>query len=363
MASIYVRKNSKYLWIKWYDKSIHGFRYESTEFENTPKGRDDAKEFKEEFEANLKLKNRNKRFSMTGDVSLQQAFNHFLKNNTGKSDKTIYEYKHWFEKLKEEFPGNTPARKINKLDIEDWLNSVKKWPVQDNTKYNICKNTKKFLSFLFEYNYTNPFVINKDVLTKPEIKEKILFTENDWIKIFHHLNEQPRHFKVMIYLLTYSGRRPSDIMDITVDRIDLHRKTFSFYVPKNKRYTILPLHSSLIPVLQERINEIGSGRLISYKNLSNMGQALRKYLKKLKLYGKGYNLRTFRKTFDSLAYENGMEVMSAAELLGHSAAVAQKHYRKISMQRMRDELEKFQIPQKPVTLSVTEDGKLIESNK
>ncbi len=363
MSSLYIRKNSQYIWIKWYDKNTHKNCYASTKIIDNPSGRIKAKAFKREFDSEVIIRHRKQQTGIAGNQTLDNAFHHYLKNNAGKNPFTLYEYENFFNKFTLKFSRELNTNKINKLDIESFLNQVKTFKIQQNTKYNICKNTKKFLNFLFEYGYTAAFVINKDVITGPEVKKKIIFTEGDYKLILENLSEKNNNFKVMVQLLTYTGLRPSDILNITGEDIDPIHETLNYFSQKLGKHRTVPIHSSLLPILIDRSAEVNASRLITYKSISQMGLAMRRYLKHLKLDKKGYNLRTFRKTFDSYGYENNMEPMSAAELLGHSAAIAQKHYREISMKRMKNELEKFQPFSKPVTLVVTQEGQLINSDK
>jgi integrase len=72
------------------------------------------------------------------------------------------------------------------------------------------------------------------VKTKPEIKEKIIFTDEDITTMFNNLESKNANFKTAIYLLFYSGLRSSDILTMTVDRVDLNDRIINYYSPKRK---------------------------------------------------------------------------------------------------------------------------------
>jgi len=284
----------------------------------------------------------------SSNVPLQSAFNHYLRNNKQKNSKTIYEYNNFFSKLIKAFPPDSDCSILTKYSVEDFLNEVKEWKYAHNTKANICKNMKRFLNFLFEYGYIpNAFRLNKDVITSPKISKIIVFSTEDIAKIFAALQKKNTNFQTMMYMLFYTGLRPTDIYKIEVKEIDLVKGIFLYYSQKGKIEKIRPIHSKLLPILAKRIVEVKHGRIINYSSTDEMGTAFRRFLagKDVKLTGKGYTLRTPRKTFETIAFEQSARVESIAELVGHSAETAAKHYRRISTDEMRKDLEKvtFQI--------------------
>ncbi|MBI2416661.1 MAG: hypothetical protein HYV28_01925 [Ignavibacteriales bacterium] len=94
-------------------------------------------------------------------------------------------------------------------------------------------------------------------------------------------------------------------------------------------------------LLEERINEVNYGPLVCFKNASNMSLAFRRYLKSLKLFGTGFSLRVFRKTFISQASEY-MDLVTVSKLVGHaSISTTAKYYNKVELKRKATELNKF----------------------
>lgn len=281
------------------------------------------------------------------NAPLQSAFDHFLRNNKQKNEKTIYEYNNFFKKLTKVFPPSSDCSTLTKYSVEDFLNEVKEWKYAHNTKANICKNMKKFLNFLFEYSYIPAaFRLNKDVITSPKISTIIVFSSEDISKIFAALKKKNTNFQTMMYMLFYTGLRPTDIYKIEVKNIDLSKEVFLYYSQKGDIDKIRPIHSALLPILTKRINEIKHGRIITYAGTDEMGRAFRRFMQKIGLLGKGYTLRTTRKTFETIAFEQTARVEGIAELVGHSVEVSAKHYRRISTDEMRKDLEKVTFSEK-----------------
>lgn len=92
--------------------------------------------------------------------------------------------------------------------------------------------------------------------------------------------------------------------------------------------------------------EVVSGKLLSYNCVENPGRAVTRYQKNLGLYSKDQIARTFRKTFITLCRSRyDMDESILKELVGHEHGnTTDKYYNKISMNRMREELKKFQRP-------------------
>jgi integrase len=146
----------------------------------------------------------------------------------------------------------------------------------------------------------------------------------------------------MFYLLLYTGLRPSDIIDIKVEDIDLKNMTLNYYSSKVKVHNIIPLHNKLKPILTERVNQIKTGNIFEYATDGEMGKAFRRYLERLKLDNKGYGLRTFRKTFATRAFEEGMNLLSTSRLLGHrTMQTTQKYYTFVEKKKLAEELKKL----------------------
>jgi len=94
--------------------------------------------------------------------------------------------------------------------------------------------------------------------------------------------------------------------------------------------------------------EVKSGRLINYCREENLGKAVTRYFETLKINGKGYIARTFRKTFITLCRSRfQMDASIVRELVGHSHHnVADQYYNSIDHGIIKKELTKFIRPTK-----------------
>ncbi|MBK8944090.1 MAG: site-specific integrase [Ignavibacteriae bacterium] len=345
MASIYKKDNKIY--ISWYDtfeskpkSKALGLKYNSENLKI-------AERLKKAFE--LELQNKINKLNQIGIVKdkLSIAIEHFYRNNSNKAPGTIDEYDWFFEKLNKKFNKDESCLQLTKLSCEAWLTSFRTSNYQQNTLFKISKVLKKFLNFLFEYNYVPMFKLNKDVTFKRAVKPIIVFSSEDLKKLIDGLKTKNSNFRTTFNLLIYTGLRPSDIYELKVSDINFTDNILSYYSPKTNEHFMVPMHPNLIPILKERISEVKEGKILEYESINNIGKAYRRYLTKQKLQNKGYTLRTFRKTFITLAHASGMDLATVSKLAGHKQInTTQKYYNQLNLTKQALELNKLEFPTK-----------------
>lgn len=278
--------------------------------------------------------------------SIQDAFNEFKTKNYNKSKSTTDSYDYFFEFLQQKFNVKNSCLVITKKSAEDfclYINQLDGY--SQNTKFGVIKNFSKFIKFLFEYNYVpKPFIINSDVKIRMPKGDPIIFSNADRKKILNSLTKQEKNnnFKLMVNMLMFTGLRPSDIIDITVDQVDLKRMLIKFHSTKVDKWYYRPIHPNLKTILRQRIKEVKSGRLFDYAEVKNMGKAFSRYLEDIELDNKDYDLRTFRKDFISRCQEGGVAISAASMLAGHSKiTTTMDYYTTLSPEFLRKELNKL----------------------
>ena len=332
--------------IQWYDPFERKVTSKSTGLTATESNYKKAQRYAKQFQEKLSQKYRKQKELGIERVSINEAFEHFKRNNQGKHPKTIEDYNRFFRLFSNTFNKSLPCTSINKINVEAWLNNIKKLDFAQNTIHGYFKQLNHFLNFLFEYNYTPMFRINREVKTRPEVKEKIIFNDEDLNKVIKNLKDKNSNFQTTIFLLTYTGLRPSDILTITGKDIDLPNRVLKYYSPKRKKFREIAFHEKLVPILRKRIKENGKGKLLDYNEIGNLGKALRRYLKDIQLNGRNYSVRTFRKTFITLCRSRyDMDASVVMELVGHEHLnTTDRYYNQISINKMREELKKFRLP-------------------
>lgn len=339
-----VRNRGNKLYISYYDPSVGRGRDKSTGLDNNRENMKKAKLIAKLFQEELdKQTEENKELGIER-ITIQTAYDKFKIMNRDKSKKTIYEYDWFFKRFSESFSSNSPCAIINKLSCEEWLMDLRSLPYAQNTLHVYSKVLKKFLAFLFEYNYLPNFTINRNCLIRQEVKPIITFSKSDIATFFENLSVKNTNFKTTMNLLFYTGLRPSDIYKIKVEDIDFEQNQLKYYSTKTKEHFIVPFHKDLRSILKQRCQEVKAGNLLHYANINNIGKAFRRYLKSINLNDKNYNLRTFRKSFITCAHDSGTDLATVSKLVGHSnITTTAKYYNKLSVRKKAEELNKIKL--------------------
>lgn len=340
--SSHLYKKNGFWFIRYKDPINKSWRGISTGLKDLEKNIDEVKIYRDEFLKKLK----ETELLEFKEGSIEEAFKTLKELNSNKSKSTLASYEFFFRYLKKYMDTSQPCTVLNKRSSEGfvaWLYKQEK--LQQNTKFGIQKNFVKFLNFLFEYEYLlKVFKLNKDVRIKPQLREPIIFSDTDREKIISELvpQEKNENFQLMIYLLLYSGLRPSDIINLTIEQVDINKMEMRYYSSKTDNWFVRPIHDNVKAILEKRIEGKETGQLFDYSQIKNMGKAFQRYLSDIGLGGKSYNLRTFRKDFISRSQEAGVPINVTASLVGHSnIKTTMTYYTKLSSKLLKNELKKL----------------------
>ena len=345
MATIFTRNNI--LYIQWYDSIEKKNNAKTTRLKDTKANRAEVKRLAKKIQDEMDKNRESVNLPGIKKSTLRDAIAHFLKNNQHKNQKTIWEYNWFFKKFTEHFSEEMLCTGISKLGVEEWLLILKSsTDYRPNTIHTLGKQCAHFLNFLFEYEYCPVFKVNREIKTKPEVVEKIVFSTEDIKSLFEDVENAPGSIKMLVYLAFYTGLRPSDLYLVNIEDIDLKERTLRYYEQKLKKYRTVPFHNDLVEILKQYIGEETTGRLLPWKEYNYLTKAITRYFANIKFDEKGYSARTFRKTFITLARsEYKMEAAIVRELVGHEHKdTADRYYNEISIETMKSELKKFKRP-------------------
>lgn len=328
MGSVYKPKDKNHLYISYKNPQTGKYEKKSTRLTDTKENRKKAQEILNKI--NEAIEKQKVVYDQAGveSATIEQAFLHFLELNNDKHYTTIKGYEKFYERFTDYFNNSNQCSVITKISVEKWLMQIKKFKLQQNSLNGIYKILNKFLQFLFEYYLPQSFKINKNVIPRAEVKEIITFEKSDLKLILGKLESKVPQFQRMVYLLLYTGLRPSDIINIRIEDVDFENQIIKYYSIKSKKYCQIPVYYKLFPLLLEWKESV-TGRIIGYASYGAMSREFRKYLRKLKLGDKNYILRTFRKTFATKLYEQGLDTKTIATIMDHSnQATTMKYYTK-----------------------------------
>ena len=158
------------------------------------------------------------------------------------------------------------------------------------------------------------------------------FNIRDLERLWEHADN---YIAQLLLIMCYSGYR---IGELSVISVDLEKRCFSGGLKTDAgKNRIVPIHSSILPIVQDRLNEIGSLMGISY---SAFNKALSEFLKSIGV-GK-HTAHDCRHTFSMLCEKYKVSENDRKRMLGHSFRdITNSIYGHRSLEDLRKEIEKI----------------------
>lgn len=214
-----------------------------------------------------------------------------------------------------------------------------------------------FFNFLLETEYIDKNPMAPIKAPKKEQRIPVYIKENELRRLleapekYARFPEHRLRDKIMIELLVFTGARRAEVLALNFDDVDFGKKTITILKGKGNKQRIVPLieplATDLWEYLQTRLPLSNRAILISdtgnRMSVSNFQNLFRRYLEKSGLGNKGYTIHKCRHSFASLLYQNGVDIISIKELLGHEDLNSTKIYTHTSVNHLRKQVEKFPI--------------------
>lgn len=212
---------------------------------------------------------------------------------------------------------------------------------------------KSFFNFLYsqEYITKNPTA----GIHAPKSPERLpIYMKSDEIKklinaVMKDPSENSLRNKCIIETLAFTGMRRSELLSLNWENINFKECTITILNAKGKKQRVVPftepLTSSLWAYLQSRLPLTNKAVFISENgtrlSVTPLNQMFRRYLKLAGLNDKGYTIHKLRHSYASLLLQNGADLKSIQELLGHSDMNSTKIYTHTNMTHLKDQVRKF----------------------
>ena len=264
----------------------------------------------------------------------------------------LYQFKDFIEHNFEIFT----LEEIQLIHIRSFLSSLKEKENKNSTISRKISSIKSFFSFLVQknkasFNPTKGITLPKKDKKIPEylnekqtsaLKKIISNTDKSWENLLENL----------IFKLLYStGIRRAELIHIKISDIDFYQKRVKVLGKGNKE-RILPLYDELLVTIKEyltlRQDLIGTYSLTDYLLVDKKGKKL--YEKKIYLIVKKLltQVSTLRKrsphilrhTFATHLLNNGADINSIKELMGHSSLSATQIYTHNSIEELKKAYKK-----------------------
>ena len=253
-------------------------------------------------------------------------------------------------------------KEISLNNLNEFLVSIK-----EKYSYSTTKLIKSLVNRSLNFAFENGLIKEKIVITlhlkNQQIRKVQALEKQEQAKLENYILENNKIYYFGIILSLYTGLRLGEVLALTWQNIDIKNKLI--YVDKSigtisQHHKTLTIESS--PKTQSSIREIPiSNKLFGlmkvlkqnsstdYVIVSNNGKQInpRAYqksfenlLKKLKI--KHYGFHALRHTFATRLLENGVDIKTISELMGHSSpTITLNRYVHTNMQNKRKAMEAF----------------------
>ena len=135
-----VRKRGEFLHIQWFDSAENKINSKSTGLAATGANLKKAEKVAKRLQTELTKRGKELKQIGVHKISIKDAFTHFLENNQGKHPKTIVDYWRFYKKFIEYFDENQSCTSITKVEVENWLNLIKRLPQQKKSRKSLQRH-------------------------------------------------------------------------------------------------------------------------------------------------------------------------------------------------------------------------------
>lgn len=318
-----------------------------------------------------------------------QAIAAYLENPYNLEDKNITFsklYERWFEefivdheshryriKAAYKYCGSLYNKKIREISIYDMKNAIAtgttietrgKNKGQRKTASPAIKESMKYLfnnllqyateARLVERNYAKEFTLDKKILKQKEEQhvQKIPFTQEDLQIMWRAVDFVP--FADMILYACYSGWRPSELVTLKIENVDLEKGFIRGGIKTDAgRDRIVPIHPKAKPIIEKYYDEavkVGSKYLFNDTNKKKgIGLSYDQYLSRfnnameLLQFPDRHTPHCTRHTFISRAKAEKMDEHVLKLLVGHRDRrdITEHVYTHRELQELKNEIKKI----------------------
>jgi len=267
----------------------------------------------------------------TGNNELLEKYFNYLIFERGLSENTITAYKNDLL-IFENFLKDKKIIFFNKVkydDIKEFIRFRNNFQIKQRSIARELISIKNFYKFLLNEKYIeNDFIFKfESIKFLKKLPNYLAIEEITQMLKLPDLNKKTgQRDKVLLELLYSTGIRASEIINLKINDIDIESGFIKVF-GKGSKERIIPLYFGIINKIKSYIENVrpkfkaGFLNLLflnkNGKKLSRVGlfKIIKKYSKKLKIEATPH---TFRHTFATHLIQDGADIRSVQEMLGHS---------------------------------------------
>ena len=285
---------------------------------------------------------------------LLTAYEDFLKNEKQASANTVSSYLRDVHQFAAAMDGrDVDLTQVVTRDVEDYANSLMKRGKSPATVTRSVASLKSFYSCLMSKGFVNRNPAKGVSPAKVERKLPQVLTSKE-VELFL---EQPEctdlkgyRDRAMLELLYATGIRVSELIELDIDDLNLPGGVLKCFSKGRER--IIPLYSTAVRALNEYINSVRPQLVESpnetalFVNMSGERMSRQGFWKLIKYYQEKAGIQkditphTLRHSFAAHLLENGADLRSIQEMLGHSDISSTQIYSKLINQKIKDVYKK-----------------------
>lgn len=285
---------------------------------------------------------------------LLTAYEDFLKNEKQASANTVSSYLRDVHQFAAAMDGrDVDLTQVVTRDVEDYANSLMKRGESPATVTRSVASLKSFYSCLMSKGFVNRNPAKGVSPAKVERKLPQVLTSKE-VELFL---EQPEctdlkgyRDRAMLELLYATGIRVSELIELDIDDLNLPGGVLKCFSKGRER--IIPLYSTAVRALNEYINSVRPQLVESpnetalFVNMSGERMSRQGFWKLIKYYQEKAGIQkditphTLRHSFAAHLLENGADLRSIQEMLGHADISSTQIYSKLINQKIKDVYKK-----------------------
>ena len=283
-------------------------------------------------------------------------YKQYLIVEKGLSKNTIYSYLRdliaFSNFIGEEYEINQ-IENINKEHIHLYLKELSKTNCTNSISRKLVSLRMSYI-FLVKENIVKENLMSSFTLPKRDKKLPIILSQEEMIEILDGIivcDAISSRNRCMVELLYATGMRISELLNLTLKDLNI-KMGFIKVIGKGNKERMIPIGSYVGEILEQYINDYRAEFNIKNDSLlffNKHGQRLSREefysilqtIVNSTSITKKVSPHTFRHTFATHLLENGADLRSIQELLGHSDISTTTIYTHISNQKIRSEYQQF----------------------
>ena len=289
-------------------------------------------------------------------LDLIHAYENYLTKVKQASSNTVFSYMRDIRQFTEWLlqHENTPVLEASQLNITGYLTYLLQEGRSASTVSRSLASLKNFYAYAVSSGFLDASPVTSDIrVERGEKKLPQILTGSEVEKLLAQpscVDAKGYRDKAMLEVMYATGIRVSELIDLNVDDVNLDLKTVKCGASKNSR--VIPLYPAALRALTVYLRDVRSSMVSDlseralFVNVNGSRMSRQGFWKILKFYQakahieKDITPHTLRHSFAVHLLENGADLDSVKELMGHSDISSTQMYTHMINSKLKSVYEK-----------------------